>query len=102
MCSIVLSNNASLTEAGKKIRPYRSSRRFSLFRQNSVEKRYAKSFNTDANFFDKVRKIDAFSFKVFIITYPTYLIGMFASISLWTDNYGDHPDETNDNIQILL
>jgi len=98
----VLPNNASLTEAGKKIRPYRSSRRFSLFRLNSVEKRYAKSFNTDAKFFDKVRKIDAFSFKVFIITYPTYLIGMFASISLWTDNYGDHPDETNDNIQILL
>ena len=95
-------NNAFLKKARKQIKRTSCFSRFNRFRQNSVASRYEKSFNIDAKFFDKVRKIDAISFKVFIITYPLYLIIMFASIPLWTDNYGNHPDETKDNIQILL
>ena len=95
-------NNAFLKKARKQIKRTSCFSRFNRFRQNSVASRYEKSFNIDAKFFGKVRKIDAISFQVFIITYPLYLIIMFASIPLWTDNYGDHPDETKDNIQILL
>lgn len=48
---------------------------------------WAAERNLDPTKFDLVRKIDAISFRVFISVYMSFVILMFATNPLWTDNY---------------
>lgn len=50
-------------------------------------KRWREERGLDMESFKLVQRIDSISFKVFIATYPLFLIVMYSSIPLWRDDY---------------
>jgi len=50
-------------------------------------KKWAAERNLNVESFFLVRQIDRFGFRVFIVLYPLFLLGMLASLPLWRDDY---------------
>jgi len=63
------------------------------WRKRNAEDRWAAARNLDPKQFELVRKIDAWSFRIFLVSYLTFVITMFATIPLWKDDYQVDPVE---------